>query len=252
MKLCALLTLIKTPFLYAAVACVALFFVVLNLPVAVMSADKRFDSRWYAWICNISARMVVWLAGFHYTIEGKENIPSYPNQPSIILANHTSALDIPLVEMLLNQYPHLWISKDAYGKIPFFGFILRRMALLVKRGDTENSSSILKQSYKLVHNHNRHIVIFPEGRRYADGNIHEFYEGFSALATLLQRPIVPIAILGLHKIYPKNRLIIDSSVCDVKISIGKPMYCGKEMSRKEFVASVHGWFTQEMLRLSKN
>ena len=70
-------------------------------------------------------------------------------------------------------------------------------------------------------------------------------------AVLLQRPIIPISIWGLHKIYPKSRLIIDSSVCDVKISIGKPMYCGKEMSRKEFVALVHGWFVAENARLSE-
>jgi len=252
MKLRTLLIFIKLPFLYCAAGVVAIFFVVLSLPLALMPVSMRFDNRWFFWVSNVSSRMILWLAGFHCQIEGLENIPSYPDTPSIILANHTSAFDIPLVEMILNQYPHVWISKEGYGKVPFFGFILRRMALLLKRGDSENSTSILKQSYKLVHNKKRHIVIFPEGRRYDDGNIHEFYEGFVALASLLQRPVVPVVIWGLHKIYPKNSIVIDSSVCDVKISIGKPMYYGKEMSRKEFVALVHGWFTAEIAKLSKS
>ncbi len=252
MKLRTFFTLIKLPFLYCAAAIVAILFVIFSLPVALMSTSIRFDNRWFFWVSNVSSRMIVWLAGFQYQIEGKGNIPSYSEIPSIILANHASAFDIPLVEMLLNQYPHVWISKEEYGYIPFFGFILRRMALLLKRGDSGNSTSILKQSYKLVHNKKRHIVLFPEGRRHDDGNVHEFYEGFATLAPLLQRPVVPIAIWGLHKIYPKNSLLIDSSACPVKISIGKPMYCGKEMSRKDFVAVVHKWFAVEIARLAKS
>lgn len=248
MKSLTLLLIIKLLFVYCAFACIAILFVALTLPIAMLPASMRFDNHWYFWVCNVSARMVTWLGGFRYQLYGQAAI----DQPSIILANHTSALDIPLVETLLNKYPHVWISKELYGKIPFFGFILRRMALLVKRGDTENSTLILKKSYKLVHNKNRHIVIFPEGRRYADGHVHEFHEGFAMLAALLQRPVIPIAIWGLHKIYAKDSIIIDSSACDVKISIGKPMYCGKEMSRREFVALVHGWFAQEIVKLSKS
>ena len=89
-------------------------------------------------------------------IRGKEYLPGYPRMPSLILMNHSSALDIPIVEMLVGTFPHVWMSKDLYGKVPFLGMLLRRMHVLVKRESPSDARKALLMMYNLLKEGSRH------------------------------------------------------------------------------------------------
>lgn len=222
----------------------------LAYPLVFFSESRRFDNRFFFLLTGWWSRFLVWTAGIKYQVTGFENIPTYPKSPAIFAVNHSSAFDIPVVEMLLKGYPHVWISKQVYGRLPVMGTILNRMHLLLNRGALENAVLVLKKAHKRAKGHVRHLVMFPEGSRFTDGKVHDFFQGFALLAKSLQRPVVPIAIYGLHKIYARGSLLVDSSACEVKISIGKPMCISKNETREQFSARVHAWFTQEMTKLS--
>ena len=178
-------------------------------------------------------------------IEGKKNLQS--STPAIIVANHSSALDIFIIENLLGSHPHIWMTKHEYTKIPLFSILLKRMHIPVKRNDNIAAARAFLRAYHRAKNLNSHIVLFPEGTRHPDGKIHDFHPGFALLAKKLNRPVIPIAMTNLHKILPKNSLLINYHAKTPTISIGKPMYIetsespSMNESFQEFATRVQTW-----------
>ena len=87
-------------------------------------------------------------------------------------------------------------------------------------------------------------MIFPEGKRYIDGEIHNFYEGFAVAAKRLNRPVVPVLIKNLNKIFPPDSILIGYE--KLEIVIGKPFEYNIENSTEEFKNTVHEWFVGNM------
>lgn len=214
-------------------------------PLSLLPRSVRYDNRLYFFFSTIIGRIYTWASFVHFDIQGLENLPMYPESPAIIVMNHTSSFDIPVIENIVGTYPHVWMSKDSYGKIPFFGGILKRMHILVNRNAPRNA---LLGMYTLTKDTRRHILIFPEGTRYSDGTIHKFYSGFAVLAQKLKRPVIPIVAYGMHTILAKKSLLIDSSGDKVTIIIGKPRICPENMPLDEFVLDVQKHFEYEIAK----
>ena len=53
--------------------------------------------------------------------------------------------------------------------------------------------------------HGKVLVLFPEGERSMDGTVKKFKKGAPILAQHLHVPIVPVAIRGIHELWPRNR-----------------------------------------------
>jgi 1-acyl-sn-glycerol-3-phosphate acyltransferase len=66
------------------------------------------------------------------------------------------------------------------------------------------------------------LNIYPEGERAFDGELHAFKKGAAILATELDLPIVPVAMDGLYKVWPRKSWRIRPA--KVKIHIGKAFY----------------------------
>jgi 1-acyl-sn-glycerol-3-phosphate acyltransferase len=219
----------------------------LFLPLIVLALfprSRRYDSRLYFAIGSTIGWLIVKTTFIKTIITGRHHLPRYPDQPALIIANHASALDIPIIEIVAGSYPHVWMSKAEFSKIPIFGFLLRRMHVLVDTDNNKNARTALVHLYGLLKNSQRHALIFPEGTRYDDGQIHQFYSGFALLAQKLGRPVIPVVISGLHKAFPKKSLVIDSSGAPVKINIGKPIFYTDSTTTEDFVKQVQTYFEQ--------
>lgn len=210
--------------------------------LACLPARLRYDNRLYFVISTFISHFILRASGIKIAISGHENLPNYPQAPAIFVMNHSSSLDIPLVEIVAGTYPHVWLSKASYGNIPLFGFLLRRMHVLVDTTSRKDAGAALIKTYSLLKNASRHALVFPEGTRSLDGNVGNFFSGFALLAKKLNRPIIPVVISGIHKVYPKNSLIIDSLAPTVTITIGKPLFCPPSVSSDEFATNVHHYF----------
>ena len=66
------------------------------------------------------------------------------------------------------------------------------------------------------------LNIYPEGQRSFDGQLHEFKKGAAILATELNVPIVPVALDGTHRIWPRESW--RPRLASVKISFGEPIF----------------------------
>ena len=52
----------------------------------------------------------MWATFLPIHVEGKENLIE---QPAIIIANHQSSLDIPVIGALFDHHPHVWLFFSA-------------------------------------------------------------------------------------------------------------------------------------------
>lgn len=98
----------------------------------------------------------------------------------------------------------------------------------------------LNEAVRLVEGKNSHVMIFPEGGRYTDGKVHNFFYGFAVLAKKLHRPVVPVCMHNLGKVYPPYSFFVYNY--PIKVIIGEPMHFKENETEEQFLQRVHAWF----------
>ena len=245
-----MIKLIKTFITFLFWFIIFLVFTIICLPFSFLPPKIRYQKNNPFFFLSFIWNKLLYLVSFiKIKIIDRQNLPTLKT-PSIIVANHASALDVFLLETVIGNQPHIWLSKDSYSKIPLFGTLMKRMHVVVKRENPKLAAKAIVKAMQLVKLGPKHIVMFPEGTRFDDGKIHPFMPGFTIFAKKLNMPIVPILITGTNKIFPKKNLLIDSTATEVKLVIGKPIYYEHEYSEKEFSKKVHNWFTKTLVNLN--
>jgi 1-acyl-sn-glycerol-3-phosphate acyltransferase len=177
----------------------------------------------------------------HY--EGLENIPS---EPAIIAANHQSVLDVPLVGLTAKSYPHIWLAWSELFERPFHYFILSRIAIPLDVTSPLKAMRSLINVLDTIGAYRMHAIIFPEGSRFTDGRVHDFFAGFVIMAKKTGRPVVPVCIFNAHKVYPPHSLLVYWN--PITVVVGKPMYMRTDESDDAFRDRVYEWFTKQTER----
>jgi 1-acyl-sn-glycerol-3-phosphate acyltransferase len=139
-------------------------------------------------------------------IEGLEQIPV--TGPLLVICNHCSNAD----GMLLMAYvvpamgrPMGWLGKEEALRWPIFGWGMRQNGVFgVRRGAGDLEAFKMA---KAVIDEGRVLTIFPEGTRSPSGALQEAKEGATVLAVRSGAPILPIAIVGSQRFWPKGKLL---------------------------------------------
>lgn len=176
------------------------------------------------------------------TYKGLENIPK--DTAVIFAANHQSSLDIPLIGVLSKGVPHVWLAKAELMDSVIIRFIVPLISVLVDVTSPRNSMLSLRKILNIVNNHHRNLIIFPEGARYTDGKIHDFFGGFVVLAKAVGRPVVPVCILGIDKAYPPETFWVQWY--PITVIVGKPFVYEKDDTDESFKNRVYQWFVDQM------
>ncbi len=135
------------------------------------------------------------------------------SKPSLIIANHQSSFDILAIKSLAKKI--LFLTNDAQQKNFIYGSFL-------KKADFYPSSlgyDVLTEKFKPLVAQGYSIVIFPEGTRSNNGQVHRFHQGAFYLAKQLNLDIVPVVLLGLNLIFKKGSLIVNPG--KMVLEIGK-------------------------------
>lgn len=129
------------------------------------------------------------------------------HEPSILVINHTSHLDGPVVNTVFRKDRiHNLAAKDRFEQ-PGFGFFLRHTRCIPidrKNPDT----SWIHESLKVLHEDKENVAIFPEGAHGTHRKQLPFHSGVVMLAALANVPIVMVYIDGPHKILRKRSKLI--------------------------------------------
>ena len=111
----------------------------------------------------------------------------------IFVSNHTSLLDVPVCA-LITPVTFRYLSKEELVKIPFFGYIIRKLYLSVNRKDEESRARSIENMKRSL-NEGISIFLFPEGTRNKTGEpLKKFYDGAFKLSLETGIPLVPMTI----------------------------------------------------------
>jgi 1-acyl-sn-glycerol-3-phosphate acyltransferase len=136
------------------------------------------------------------ILGTSYKFHNLDLLPQ--NAPLILVANHQSLYDIPAIIWYMRKWHPKFISKKELGKgIPSVSFNLRHGgSVLIDRKDAKQAIPKIQKIAQYIENHQRSVVIFPEGTRSKTGIPKKFSEnGLKVLCRYAPSAyIVPISI----------------------------------------------------------
>lgn len=211
--------------------------IVINL---FLPARYRYANRIYFFFLDFFYNAVLYSLCVPIRIVGKENIPEKKSRPVIFIGNHQSSLDIPVMGYVCHGHAHVWLILEYYANHPIIGPMVRRMNITVDRDNSIKAARSLIKVIRFLENYNSHLIIFPEGRRYVDGKIHQFFEGFAIIARKTQRPVIPVYMKSNYKIFAPNRIFVRFAPLD--IIIGKPFMYNSTDTDELFTERVRNWF----------
>lgn len=130
---------------------------------------------------------------------------------AILIANHTSFLDILAIGMLSPKI--IFIVNDWVYNSPIFGRAVRMAGFYPASNGIENGVLHLQEKIKQGYS----LMIFPEGTRSQTNKIKRFHKGAFYLAEQFHLDIVPVLIHGNSEVNPKGSFIIKDGSITVKI-----------------------------------
>ena len=198
--------------LWAAIATV-----VLGIPVMVAGLLSRTGNLAFS-ISKLWAYTMLAVSFVRTEIKNKEKIKQGASY--IIISNHQSLYDIiSLVTTLGIQYR--WFIKKEVLKIPIFGYALYASRnIFIDRSNTDRAiESINKGIDRLPKGVS--VMVFAEGTRSPDGQIHEFKKGGFMVAVAHKMPILPVTVNGSRRVLPKGSLAFKPG--KIQVVVGDPI-----------------------------
>ncbi len=219
---------------YFKIIAIALVTIIDTLKVLIIlsfSGESKFHKSAKKW-----AHRILSIVGVNLEVIGSERISH--NDSYIFLANHSSLLDIPVLQYGLDNDFRI-IYKKELEKIPVFGYGLKKSPYIaVVREDPREAMSSIENAIKTIQK-GASVLIFPEGTRSSDGKLQEFKRGAFLLAARSNKPIVPVAIVGTSKLLPSKKFDIRRG--DVRLIIGEPIVFNIQTrnDEKELITKVY-------------
>ena len=169
-------------------------------------------------LARLWSSLILRTCGSPFTVTGLDRLDL--TQPAIYAANHSSALDIPVLYVGL-PFQFRILAKLELFRLPILGSHLKRSGQIpIDRTDARASLRSLSAASKTVQS-GMPLVVFPEGGRSTDGHILPFLGGTFYVAIKAQVPIVPMAIVGAYEALPMNTFTIHPT--HFQLFIGDPI-----------------------------
>lgn len=125
-----------------------------------------------------------------------------PRHPYVVVGNHLSNADIPIISCL--PWDMKWVAKIELLKVPVVGWLMRLAGdIPVDRKSKMSRARVLITARQYL-NDRCSVMFFPEGTRSRDGRLYAFTNGAFRLAIKAQVPILPLVIDGTQETLPKH------------------------------------------------
>jgi long-chain acyl-CoA synthetase len=173
-------------------------------------------------------------------------------KPMLIVGNHVTAFDVPLVLYalpplirrhtavamaggLLTGWRHARVERHEWFR-PLTPLAYWLVTALFNVFPLPQGAGF-RRSFAhagAAMDHGMHVILFPEGRRSADGTLASFQSGIGLLARESAAAVLPVAMAGLGELKLRRRRWFRSGT--VTIRVGEPITIGQGESPQDFTA----------------
>lgn len=170
--------------------------------VAIVSIFITLRSRSGMWIAQrVWTPFILFVLGVKLKVTGLENIN--PEKNYVILANHTSNLDIPMLSAGLPMIFY-YVAKKELQRVPFLGWgMMAAGVIFIDRKNKTRAIRSMRIAARKI-NKGKNIMIFPEGTFDGSDGLLPFKKGAFHLAIQAQTDILPVAIVGADVLWPEH------------------------------------------------
>lgn len=176
----------------------------------IVPLSKKIKMRWFHKVVSKFMKSVLYTNRFL-----KKKVIDLENQkfdkPAIIIANHTSFLDILAVGMLHPKI--IFLVNDWVYNSPVFGKAVRAAGFYPVSSGIEKGVSHLEEKVKQGYT----LMAFPEGTRSSTNKMRRFHKGAFYVAEQLNLDVIPVLIHGNSEVNPKGSALIRNGNITVKI-----------------------------------
>ncbi len=153
---------------------------------------------------------------FDLKVYGRHNVPKTGGV--LLVANHQSFIDPPVLGVQLER-PVSYLGKSELFSNLILNWLFRRLnAFPVRQG--EGDIGAVKETIRRLQE-GRVLTLFPEGGRSVDGELGPMLSGASLVVRRAGVPIVPVAIEGSFKAWPRHKALFQRA--PVRVLFGKPV-----------------------------
>lgn len=161
--------------------------------------------RVFAWTATTWSRVVLLLSGTRLLVEGQQRVAD--GMPRFFMANHQSALDIPILVAALSGDVR-FMAKKALFAIPVFGWILSRYGFApIDRSSARVTAATLDRMLEKLRRHPISFAVFPEGTRTRDAKLLPFRRGTMKIGQRSGLPVVPVTIDGSYRVKHRDEFV---------------------------------------------
>ncbi len=141
--------------------------------------------RWYRRWARNACRM----AGLDPVLEGP--LPSPPSSARLVVANHRSAADIPI---LLGLFGGRILSRADLGEWPVIGALAKGAGTLFVDRDKRGSGAAAIRALRSGLRGGDTLIVFPEGTTYPGDEVRPFFAGAFTAAKGLEVELIPVGL----------------------------------------------------------
>jgi 1-acyl-sn-glycerol-3-phosphate acyltransferase len=189
---------------------------------------RWYGDKWLKWWAD----KLIGAVKINHTVFDPHGLNIEPGKRYIIMSNHRSHYDIPLMTLCIPGSIRM-LTKKEFFKVPLWGRGLKAGEFIsIDRSDLEQAKKDLAEARAKMESG---IVLWisPEGTRSRTGRLGPFKKGGFIMAIESGATIIPVGIQGTEKVLrPKTtQVFLDQ---DVKIEIGLPIEAsGYTIDQKE-------------------
>jgi 1-acyl-sn-glycerol-3-phosphate acyltransferase len=156
-----------------------------------------------------------------YKVYGAEELQLNKHQPYVIISNHASHYDIPLIFVAVHGSVRMIAKKELF-RVPVWGRAMRAAEFIaIDREDRRQAVRDLRAAKEKMQS-GIMIWVAPEGTRTRTGEMQAFKKGGFMLALQTGATIIPVGIRGSYNILPPKTT--DFNLHEkVEIHIGAPI-----------------------------
>lgn len=161
------------------------------------------------------SRIFLLVPPMSYTVTGTENVE--PDTQYFFLANHLSNFDIPLLFRAIPT-PIRYLAKKELYKIPVFAQALHVAGIVkIDRGAGASSYAAINEGVARAKANGYSLIVFAEGTRSRDGELHPFKKGAFRMAISTDLPVVPVTVSGTWEVWPPGSKLFYKGHAEVVI-----------------------------------